>query len=373
MNSPLICDSTCVRTTARQNTRGGMSGRMSPTVVAMLAEGKISQAQARAYEARSTRIGLQTTHKNQSSTKGSRSLEDERGQWLRDGRKPLTLTDLDKSFRPERNKGIIYAIRSPSKKWYIGQTVQWLRTRFKQHAQQKRQIRGCRIIARAFAKYGSDSMELWVLESSADDVDLNNQEVHYIHVYDTMVPNGYNLTPGGEKSPMHMPDVRKRSSMAHKKQWKDSKHRAKMSKIKKSSTAVKTHMAKMRASKPKIDYWSFTRADAIRMLKSARLNMKYRSEKNGVEVDLAWYDKQITEHTARPHEKYFDMLPSVAVRILRQNRNTMVKYHQNRGRVFDTWWHDMQIKLHEQRAERTSFESLPSAACRRSPARKTQL
>ena len=316
--------------------------------------GVCKEGEVEAYAAGSTRTGLRLTRKKQVSVKGSKNLEDERGQWLRDGKKPLTLTNLHKSFGPERNKGTIYAIRSPSKKWYIGQTVQRLRTRFKQHGQPKRQEKGCRIIARAFAKYGSDSMELWVLESHVDDVGLNEREVHYIRVCDTMVPNGYNLTPGGERSPMLVPSVRKRSSVTHKKQWKDPIHRAKMSKIKKNSTAVKTHLSKMRASKPENDYWSFTRADALRKLKSARLNMKYRSEKNGTEPDLSWYDKQIVEHTNRPHEKYFEMSPEKAIKAIKQCRNVMVRYHKTHNRDFDTWWYDMQVKLHKQRAARTS-------------------
>lgn len=289
------------------------------------------------------------------------SLSRQRRGWIDAGQRPLTLADLDESLWPA-GAGAIYAIMSPSGKWYIGQTRQALRARWMQHGQQTRS--GCRLIHRAFAKYGVANMELWVLERNVPLDQLNDRERACIAQYNTLVPQGrgYNLTPGGDESPMHNPVVVARSSATHKEQWKDAGHREMMSKAKRSSAKCMEHYAKMRAAKPVPQYWLMPRAEALRKLKACRLNTKQRAERAGKSYDLSEWDACIAEHEARHKEEFYVMEAGEAVRVLERNKAAMARWWRDKGVPFhNEWWYDDQIEAHRERA-RTSSRSRPSAA-----------
>lgn len=292
----------------------------------------------------------------------------ERKEWLAKGRFPLTGAYFDKPFRPA-NTGFIYAIGSPSGKWYIGQTRQELYERWKQHNHPARVEGGCRLIARAFQKYGANNMEMWILESNVHIDQLNERERALIERYGTHDPNGmgYNLTPGGEESPMMDPDVAARSSRTHKTQWQDPKHRAKMSTIRKNSIKCQQHYEHMRSSKPEIDYWSMPRAKALKHLKTNKRQHVKRAEQDGRQPDPSIYDVQIAEHERRHEEKYYDMPPPQAVRLLKAAKSVMRLHYRKQGLPFEReWWYDDQIKAHLARAEqRTSSRSLPETSTHR--------
>lgn len=275
-----------------------------------------------------------------------------RREWLSQGRKPLTLGDLDETLWPA-NTGTIYAIRSPSCKWYIGQTRQALRERWKQHHHPSRVQGGCRLIARACMKYGMDRMELWCLERYVPLCDLNDRERDYIAKHKTFDPNGmgYNLTPGGEESPMHIEEVAERSRQTHKEQWKDPQHRAKMSTAKRSSSKFQNHIKYMRSCKVKKDYWTFSRADALRLLKKARLTaIRDARRKGNMSPDLSEYDRQIEEHAARHHERFYAMSPAKAVATLKRNLLSAKRRHALKGGVLDNEaWYVEQIEAHKAR------------------------
>lgn len=96
-------------------------------------------------------------------------------------------------------KNVIYKITSPSNKSYIGQTVR-LKQRLScyEHLRCKNQS----AIYNAILKYGWENMKveiLWEKESKERLVEeLNELEIKYIAEFNTKVPNGYNLTAGGE-------------------------------------------------------------------------------------------------------------------------------------------------------------------------------
>lgn len=269
--------------------------------------------------------------------------------WLSAGQRPLTLADLDQSLWPA-GVGAIYAIMSPSGKWYIGQTRQALRERWKQHSQKARSE--CRLIHRAFAKYGVASMELWVLERDVPLDQLNDRERTRISEHHTQVPmgRGYNLTPGGEESPMHIPEVAARSSVTHTEQWKDPEYRAKMSAARQTD-AVREHCAKMRAARPVPQYWVMPRAEALRKLKACRLNTKQRAERAGKSYDLSDWNAQIAEHEARHKEEYYAMPAAKAVRAIKQNMDAMARWWRDKEMPFhNEWWYIDQIEAHARRA-----------------------
>ena len=83
-----------------------------------------------------------------------------------------------------------------NQKKYIGISI---------HEPEKRRIkdhfsgRGNRIIANAVKKYGKDAFTYEILEANVFDEFLPDLEVAYIANFNTVAPNGYNLTSGGDK------------------------------------------------------------------------------------------------------------------------------------------------------------------------------
>ena len=102
--------------------------------------------------------------------------------------------------------GIIYKLTSPSQKSYIGQTITSLDERLKYHVIQN----GCRAIANAIRKYGSDAFEVEVLRECPEAC-LNTWEQIEILRHQTLSPNGYNLTTGGSYG-KHTEETKRRIS-----------------------------------------------------------------------------------------------------------------------------------------------------------------
>ena len=86
---------------------------------------------------------------------------------------------------------------SPSRKCYIGKTVH-AKLRFRQH----KNARGkCRVLHYAIRKYGWENflkIVVEVFDDDASDAFMFEREMYWIKYHDTKVPNGYNLTDGGE-------------------------------------------------------------------------------------------------------------------------------------------------------------------------------
>ena len=98
--------------------------------------------------------------------------------------------------RPKAGYGFIYLYRSPSNKVYIGQTVQSLRERAKSTVSGKG-YKKCSVFWKAIQKYGFKNFEVEILEEVKVS-ELNEKEEYYIEKYNSLAPNGYNLTNGGE-------------------------------------------------------------------------------------------------------------------------------------------------------------------------------
>jgi group I intron endonuclease len=120
------------------------------------------------------------------------------------------------------NTGVIYCITSPSNKKYIGQVVNYIsngspkgiKRRWLQHirsAKSKNPNKGCRLLNKAILKYGSDNFILTTLISSEIEY-LNFYEELCIKIYNTLVPNGYNLQSGGTTKSRHSNETKKRRS-----------------------------------------------------------------------------------------------------------------------------------------------------------------
>jgi group I intron endonuclease len=100
--------------------------------------------------------------------------------------------------------GEIYCITSPSGKKYIGQCVKKLSSgkkwgymnRWKDHIRDSIGKNYCRLLNNAIKKYGIESFKVEIIKECYIS-ELNYYEEYYISLFNSMTPNGYNLTSGG--------------------------------------------------------------------------------------------------------------------------------------------------------------------------------
>ena len=101
-------------------------------------------------------------------------------------------------------EGFIYRIYNDvNDKLYYGQTTTTIKNRWKQH-KNSNPIKSKQAIHYAIKKYGKDKFHIEEIEKHSSysenelfDI-LNNREMFYIALDDTVIPNGYNMTIGGK-------------------------------------------------------------------------------------------------------------------------------------------------------------------------------
>jgi group I intron endonuclease len=105
--------------------------------------------------------------------------------------------------------GVIYMITSPSGKHYVGQTIQPIDKRWKQHidSAHRKYKDNCRVLNKAIRKYGNKNFSIIVLEECNNE-ELDIKEKEYIQQHNTLVPNGMNIKFGG-KSGRHNEETKK--------------------------------------------------------------------------------------------------------------------------------------------------------------------
>lgn len=96
--------------------------------------------------------------------------------------------------------GSVYLIRnSKNSKVYIGQTIQKVEERFKQHLKLLKTNKN-QAISKAIKKLGKENFSFEALETGVETYEkLNEVEEFYISKYNSVSPHGYNLCPGGQK------------------------------------------------------------------------------------------------------------------------------------------------------------------------------
>lgn len=107
---------------------------------------------------------------------------------------------------------IVYALRFPSGKMYIGQTRSTLDKRFREHVYDTMDLKKnhCKLLNHAIRKYGIENVIKQVLIET-DLENVNAYEEYFIQLYRTMSPNGYNLKAGGSAS-SHTDEVKAKIS-----------------------------------------------------------------------------------------------------------------------------------------------------------------
>lgn len=91
--------------------------------------------------------------------------------------------------------GWIYKITSPSNKIYVGQTTCDVYERFRWH---KKSSSNCTLLKRALAKY-KDKIVLEIIEQIHDEL-LDDREIYWINELNSLAPNGYNCSSGGNSN-----------------------------------------------------------------------------------------------------------------------------------------------------------------------------
>lgn len=109
--------------------------------------------------------------------------------------------------------GIIYSYTNKTNnKIYIGQTINPIKRKYNHEyvSQNKNACDYDTPFHRAIRKYGFENFEYRVLADEIDDKDLLNQlEKYYIKKFDSLIPNGYNVSEGGDNAPHDWTDEQK--------------------------------------------------------------------------------------------------------------------------------------------------------------------
>jgi group I intron endonuclease len=136
---------------------------------------------------------------------------------------------------------VIYMItNSINGKCYIGQTND-IKRRIRRHKNDSRSYDT--YLYKSIRKYGWNNFTHSIIETCKNRNELNQKEVYYIRKYDTFIPNGYNMTLGGDGHKGLSPslDTREKISEANKKIKKTEEWCRKISETKKRKYKKENH------------------------------------------------------------------------------------------------------------------------------------
>lgn len=113
--------------------------------------------------------------------------------------------------------GCIYIIKNKiNNKVYIGQTVKMMEERWREHLYNSKPGGREQLIYLAMRKYGVENFYVELLEIADDTQSLDELEIAHIKNFNSLTPNGYNMTLGGSKfkddNPMYHEEIRKKVS-----------------------------------------------------------------------------------------------------------------------------------------------------------------
>ena len=111
-------------------------------------------------------------------------------------------------------------------KIYIGQTTKSLEQRIKGHIKESK-IDSNRPFMLSINKYGEDNFTFETIDSANNLDELNDKEVYWINFYNSVSPNGYNVTGGGQgKKMMVTNELSERISkgLKNSEKWQETKN-----------------------------------------------------------------------------------------------------------------------------------------------------
>lgn len=111
---------------------------------------------------------------------------------------------MKRKTKHKKNSGELYRLKFSSGKSYIGITMAGSLSRFNGH--RKSALKGSKCaVHRAWRKYGEPIITILKTGLTLDKLLI--AEKRAIKKFRTMIPNGYNMTPGGEISPTNVPEI----------------------------------------------------------------------------------------------------------------------------------------------------------------------
>lgn len=114
--------------------------------------------------------------------------------------------------QPSGQMGVIYKITNTlNGKGYVGQTRQKLNRRINGHKNSNKKYG----VDAAISKYSWENFTVEIIEECPVE-QLNEREIFWIAEFNSKVPNGYNLTDGGDGGSNPSEETRKRMSVAKK-------------------------------------------------------------------------------------------------------------------------------------------------------------
>ena len=148
-------------------------------------------------------------------------------------------------------------------KMYVGKTKRTLAVRFDEHAR-----KGKFLIGKAICKYGKENFRPEIIATCETVEEANGLEKYWIKTLNCKVPNGYNLTDGGDggenrviskstrrkmsvsaKKRWSDPVKRRQATEANRRRWEDPEFHAKMSNIQKKRCVDKPDSEETRTKK----------------------------------------------------------------------------------------------------------------------------
>ena len=115
---------------------------------------------------------------------------------------------------------IIYKITNNiNGKAYIGQTTQPLKKRLNHHRRSQELL-----IGKAINKYGWENFTVTILEECKTPKELDEREQYWIAFFNTIIPNGYNKTAGGNAGHKLSDEQKAKISADLKKYYSDPEH-----------------------------------------------------------------------------------------------------------------------------------------------------
>ena len=184
--------------------------------------------------------------------------------------------------------GCIYKITNCiNQKLYVGLTINDAETRFKKHISMI-YSNGCSALYEAFKKYGVENFIVETICFSSNKKELMSLEKHYISELNTVSPNGYNLTSGGENCKVTDETKKKISkalkgrkikwaekvSIGVKKLWEGEEYRTKQTEQRKQKRGKYRDGIIKEKLRKKIDIQSFTK-DYYSYMDLKQMGIKY--------------------------------------------------------------------------------------------------
>jgi group I intron endonuclease len=195
--------------------------------------------------------------------------------------------------RKKSDIGIVYTLTSPSGKQYVGITTKRLfEKRMQKHRSSSSQ---CVALKNAIQKYGWENFKVEFREVPVET--LNEEEQEQIKRLNTMAPNGYNLTSGGERCKAS-DETKKRISAAAKKMWEDQEYIEKQSAAQKKAFADPAVKKRMSAAQKKVQ------ADpAVKRRKRAASKKMWEDPEYSKKISAAtkkqWEDPEYSEKISK--------------------------------------------------------------------------